>query len=127
MFEINKIKLLDNYQLYQLLQSDSIDKLTIEKLKKEFNSRNLTSHEKFRISNKYQQAHPELNSEVEENKLSPLFTAFALNTHFRYLALLKVKGKKKEVKKYMIELYIGLALYFALFILLIMMLKAKNT
>ena len=125
MTESNKIKLLDNYQLHQLIENQSIDKSTLEKLKTEFNARNLSENEKNRLRNKYQLNHSKFGSEIEKNNWSPLFTAFALNRHFRHLALLKTQGKKKEAEKYMIELYFGLALYFALIILLILVLKSK--
>ena len=125
MSKSDKIKLLDNYQLYQLIESQSIDNNTLAKLKTEFNARNLSANEKDRIRNKYQLNHSKFGVEIEKNNWNPLFTAFALNRHFRHLALLKTQGKKKEAKKYMIELYFGLALYFALIILLILVLKSK--
>jgi len=123
MLKSNKIKLLDDYQLYQLIQNDSIDSNTLTKLKTEFNTRKLSENEKIRLLNKYQLNHSKFESEIEKNNLSPLFTAFSLNRHFRHLALLKTHGKKKEAKNYMIELYFGIALYFSLIILLIFILK----
>jgi len=49
----DKIKLLDNYQLFQLIQNESIDEITLSKLKTEYNSRNITKDEKLRIKQKY--------------------------------------------------------------------------
>lgn len=49
----DKIKLLDNYQLFQLIENDSIDEITLSKLKAEFNSRNITEDEKLRFKQKY--------------------------------------------------------------------------
>lgn len=125
MWKSDKIKLLDNYQLYQLIQNNSIDSNTRTKLKTELKTRNLSENEKIRLQNKYNLDHSKFNSEIEKNNWNPLFTAFALNRHFRHLALLKTHGKKKEAEKYMIELYFGLALYFSLIILLILVLKLK--
>ncbi len=125
MSDPDKIKLLDNYQLYQLIQSNSIDRGTLSTLRKEFNSRSLSNSEKSRIENKYQLNYFNHDSEIEKHNWNPLFTAFALNLHFRHLAALKNKKKKKEAKKYMIELYIGLALYFAIIILIAMILIAE--
>jgi len=121
----NKIKLLDNYQLYQLIQSDSIDNITLTEIKTEFDSRNLSADEKLRIKKKYELNFTKLESKIDENPWNPLYTAFAINLHFRHLALLKTHGRKKEAKKYMIELYFGLALYFGLLILLIFIIKAN--
>ncbi len=119
-----KFKLLDNYQLYQLIQNDSIDKFTLIEVKTEFNSRNLTEYEKSRIKNKYDINFTKLESQIDKNNWNPLYTAFAINRHFRHLAFLKIQGRKKEAKKYMIELYFGLAIYFGLIVVLIFIMEA---
>ncbi len=125
MRDLDKIKLLDNYQLYQLIQNDKIDEDVHTNLKTEFNARNLPESEKIRIQKKYQLNHSSFESEIEKHNWNPLYTAFALNIHFRHLAMLKTLGKNKEAKKYMIDLYFGLALYFALIGLIILFLKSQ--
>ena len=125
MLETNKINLLDNYQLYLLIHNDSIDPTSQKKLKTEYKSRNLSNKEKERLQNKYQLNHSSLNSEIKKNNWNPIFTAFAINHHFRHLALLKTLGKKKEAKKYMIDLYIGLILYFVFIFLMVFIIKSK--
>lgn len=125
MLELDKIKLLDNYQLYLLIQNKSIDEDTWVKLKEEIKIRDLSENEKLRLKNKYDLNQLNFNTEIEKNNWKPLFTAFALNYHFRHLALLKTQGKKKEAEKYMIELYFGLILYFCLIVLLMLILKAE--
>ena len=107
------------------MQNESLDKSILNQLKMEFDSRNLPKNEKIRLQNKYELNHSEFNSVIEENNWSPLFTAFALNKHFRHLALLKTQGRKKEAKEYMTKLYLGLALYFSVIILIILVIKTK--
>ncbi len=125
MLESDKIKLLDNYQLYQLISNDNMDKNTLSNLKTEYNSRNLSENEKMRLQKKYHLNHATFDTEIKKNNWSPLYTAFAINRHFRHVALLKTHGKKKEAKKYMIELYFGLVLYFTLVLLLLFIIKFK--
>ncbi|MBW1296283.1 hypothetical protein [Aquimarina litoralis] len=123
--EPNKIRLLDNYQLFQLIQSNSIDKTTVDKLKKEYNSRNINENEKLRLQQKYDLNFSKRDTELNMNQWDPLYTAFALNRHFRHIALLKALGRKKEAEKHMSRLYIGLALYFAGVILLILLVRSE--
>jgi len=121
----DKIKLLDNYQLFQLIQNESIDEITLSKLKTEYNSRNITKDEKLRIKQKYDSFFLNQDFVLNNNQWNPLSTAFALNKHFRHIALLKVSGRKKEAKKYMIKLYYGLTIYSVIIILLIFVLRVR--
>ena len=121
----NKIKLLDNYQLYQLMQSTSIDKSTLAELTSEYKSRNISPDEVLKIKNRYALQNSDFNSIIEGNTWNPIITAFAINKHFRHLAILKTQGKKVEAKSYMIKLYIGLMVYFVLFIALLFLLKSN--
>ena len=121
----NKIKLLDNYQLFQLIRNNSIDKGTLYELKKEYESRHINENEQIRLQQKYDLNFSKRDDQLNTNQWNPMYTAFALNRHFRHIALLKTLGRKKEAEKHMSELYIGIALYFAAIILLILVLRAE--
>ena len=121
----NKIKLLDNYQLFQLIRNNSIDKGTLYELKKEYESRHINENEQIRLQQKYDLNFSKRDDQLNTNQWNPMYTAFALNRHFRHIALLKTLGRKKEAEKHMSGLYIGIALYFAAIILLILVLRAE--
>jgi hypothetical protein len=125
MLDYNKIKLLDSYQLFQLIHSESLDKNTLTSLNKEFHSRNLSEDEKIRLKNKFRLNHSKFESELDKNNWNPIFTPFLLNYPFHHLGLLKTHGRKKEAKIYMIELYIGLTIYFIFLVVLIFILESK--
>lgn len=112
MWNSNKIKLLDNYQIYQLINNGKIDIETKNELKREFISRNLSEIEKERLSQKYQLNHLGLNCETASYKVHPLLSSFFLNRQFRNLAILKSKGKHKEARALMRNIYLGLFLCF---------------
>lgn len=123
--DTSKINRLDNYQLYQLLQNTLIDATTLAALKKEYASRNLSGYEQERLAQKYATNHTDVNSALEKKPLSPILTGFAYNTHFRHIAFLKSHGRKKEAKQHLLELYLGLALYFLGSIALLLYFRLK--
>jgi len=121
--EPHKIAHLDNYQLYQLLQNQAIDTSTLAVLKKEYASRNLSRYEQERLAQKYAAAHTDVNAALEKKPWSPILTGFAYNKHFRYIAFLKVHGRTQEAKQHLLELYLGLALYFLGFIAFLLLFR----
>jgi len=125
MFDSNKIKQLDNYQLYQLIQNEALDKTTLSELRTEFNSRGISENEILRLKQKYELNHSKFNEEIEANTWNPIFTAFALKRHFKHVALLQTQRRKKEAVIYLWKLCLGIALHMVVVTILIIIFKAK--
>ncbi|WFO15021.1 hypothetical protein M601_014175 [Cellulophaga baltica 4] len=121
--EPHKIALLDNYQLYQLLQNHAIDTSTLAALKKNMPCVNYRGMNKSDWHKKYAVAHTDVNAALEKKPWSPILTGFAYNKHFRYIAFLKVHGRTQEAKQHLLELYLGLALYFLAFIAFLLLFR----
>lgn len=106
-----KAKILDNYQLYLLINSNLSDNSLLNILKKEFDSRNIDKAELARIKTKFEGNNNLSNLENSNTtELSPIFTPFLLKIHFKKIANLNAIGKKVEAKKYQLKLNIGLIL-----------------
>lgn len=108
--DYDKVKVLDNYQIYQLIQNESIDKELVAVLQKEFDSRFINNIELNRLKAKYEDQFTEEKTSADTTNLNPVFTPFLLKTHFQNIAILKTNGKKKEAKTYQLKLNIGLIL-----------------
>ena len=121
MIETTEIQGFDNYQLFKLIKQKSLDKSLILKLKQVFEARNISSAEQSRLQNKYI---TETTSIYEEEEVvwNPIFTGFALKRHFTHLAKLQIQNKKQEFKIYQRKLYLGISIYFIVFISLILLL-----
>lgn len=119
----NKIKLLDNYQLFLLIRNTSIDEETRAKLQSEFKNRDISNDVELRLNQKYGSTHPKQQQVIDVNNWDPILTGFAINRHFKQIALLKVAGNTREAKNYQLRLYAGIAIYFLLFIIALLLLK----
>jgi len=115
----NKISLLDNYQIYQLIHFGSVDRSLIDILKTEFDSRDINSDELNRIKTKFENQYTQTQNRVKSNSPNPIFTSFLLKTHFQNIAKLKADRKKKEANKYQIKLNIGLVIEGAIVVVLL--------
>ncbi|MCK7590572.1 hypothetical protein M0G43_08310 [Subsaxibacter sp. CAU 1640] len=107
------------------MQNKALDKETSRRLNVEFDSRKLSDDELKRLEQKYQMNQSGFKSEIEKPTWNPIFTAFAINRHFRHLALLKTQGKRDEAESYMAKLYLGLAIWFGFIIWLLLLLNRQ--
>lgn len=114
--EINKVKLLSNYQLYRLVQNKRLDQETIAKVYQEFSFRNISTLELKELKRQYESTFGQTKKDVIAHYWDPFYTAFAWRKHFKHLALLKTQGSKSEAKTYQTRFYAGLAAYMLLFI-----------
>lgn len=110
MLNSKNIKLLDHYQLYELIHGKLVNNEMIVLLKEEYQSRHLSIDEEIRLKQKYDLVHSTFDKEIEKNNWNPLFTIFSLQAHFQHLAKLQIHRGKKEAKIFMWKLYIGLFL-----------------
>lgn len=119
----NKVKLLNNYQLYQLAQNNSLDEETLNKVHQELALRNISTIEQKQLEQQYQDTFAQAVEELETNAWNPLYTAFAWKRHFKYIALLKTFKRKKEAKTYQLKFYTGILIYVLLLILILFLLR----
>ncbi len=110
MLNYQNIKLLDNYQLYELIHGKLVDKEMLGLLKEEYQNRQLSTNEEIRLKQKYDVVHATFDKEIEKNNWNPLFTIFSLQAHFQHLAKLQIHRGKKEARIFMWKLYLGLFL-----------------
>jgi len=113
--ETNKVKLLSNYQLFQLAQNDRLDEETRRKVHEEFAIRNISALEIKDLKLRYNNTLDHSRKKLKANSWNPFYTAFAWRRHFNHLALLKTQGLKSEVKTYQTRFYLGLFIYMLLF------------
>jgi len=123
MEEANKVKLLNNYQLYQLAQNELLDQETLTKVQEEFAVRNISTIELKELKKQYDTTLEHARKELDANYWDPFYTAFAWKKHFKHLALLKTQGSKLEAKRYQIRFYTGIAVYMLLGIFLILLIR----
>lgn len=117
--DTTKVKLLNNYQLYQMSKNKSLDDATQQKVYQEFLIRNISTIEQKELERRYQETFAETNKELDAAAWDPFFTAFAWKKHFRHIALLQALKRNKEAKAYQLRFYLGMLVYMLLFILLL--------
>ncbi len=115
----NKVKLLNNYQLYQLVNNNLLDEETRNKARQELAFRNISTLERKQLERRYQSTFAKSNEELDAHTWDPFYTAFAWKKHFKKIALLRSFNRKSEAKTYQLKFYVGLLIYALLFILLI--------
>lgn len=121
--ESNKVKLLDNYQLYQLGQNKYLDEETQMKVHKELVLRNIPTIELKEFERRHIATFDKPNEALAANTWDPLYTAFAWRKHFKHIALLKAFQRKKEAQVYQLRFYVGMAIYMLLFIFLLLLFR----
>ncbi len=103
------LKKLDNFQLYELLSSNSFNEKELRLIEEEFSSRNVSNDEISRFQSKTDVANRrEVADQILQNEPNPLLTPFLAKRHFRNIATLKAQGNFKKAKSYSIKLNIGL-------------------
>lgn len=117
----NKIKLLNNYQLYLLVQNELLDEETLDTIRREFDLRNISTLEHKQLKRQYQETFAKSNKELDVHAWNPFYTAFAWKRHFKHIALLKTLKRKKEAQVYQMQFYAGLAAYMLLGVLFILL------
>lgn len=116
--ETNKVKLLNNYQLYQLAQNELLDQETLTKVRQEFVLRNVSTIELKKLQQKYDTELIDSRKDLDANYRDPFYTAFAWRKHLRHLALLKTQGSKSDAKRYQTRFYLGVFIYLLIFVCL---------
>lgn len=119
----DKVKLLSNYQLFQLLQNNSLDQETLTRIHYEFRARNISTLELKELQKRHEATFKESMQELDSNIWDPLYTAFAWKRHFKHIALLRTQGNKSVAKQYQIRFYVGVLIYMLLAILLILLVR----
>jgi hypothetical protein len=117
----DKVKLLTNYQLFQLSHNEHLDRETLSRLKNEISSRNISEQELNELKQQYDETFIEVKGQIDASIWNPFYTAFAWKRHLRQIALLKTFGTKPEVSDYQIKFYTGLFVYMLIFIILLLL------
>lgn len=115
-----KVKLLNNYQLYQLSQNKSLDEDTLKKVYQEFLIRNISPLEQKELERRYRDTFAITKEELNAKAWDPFYTAFAWKRHFKHIGLLQTFKRDKEARAYQLRFYLGMLVYMLLFILLIL-------
>ena len=116
MIDSKGIKSLDNYQLFKLKENSALDQVLLTELNNEFENRQLPKEELERLKQKYALEMGEVNP-LPEQRQYPSFTAFLLNRHWKNINKLKRNRLFDRARRYELELYFGLILYFTLILL----------
>lgn len=109
--EPTKVKLLSNYQLFQLAQNELLDTETLTKVRKELEYRNIATIELKKLQQQHEAAFEATKKQVNTTFWNPLYTPFAWKKHFVHLAMLKTHGRTQEARSYRIRFYLGIAIY----------------
>jgi len=115
----NKVKLLSNYQLFQLSQNDSLDQETLTKVQNEFRVRNVSILELKQLQKQHEASFKKSKQKLDNTSWDPFYTAFAWKRHLKQIALIKTQGTTPQVKKYQFRFYFGICIYMLLFIVLV--------
>ncbi len=118
--DTTKVKLLNNYQLYQMSKNKSLDDATQKKVYQEFLIRNISTIEQKELERRYQETFAETNKALDAASWDPFYTAFAWKKHFRQIALLQTLKRNKEAKAYQLRFYLGMLVYMLLFVSLLL-------
>lgn len=113
MIDSKGIKSLDNYQLFKLRENESLSKDLSLEIEKEFKSRYLSKEEIRRLKQKFAVEMGEVNP-ISDKKHYPVLTPFLINRHWKNINKLKRNRLFDRARRYEMELYLGLILYFIL-------------
>ena len=121
--EPTKVKLLSNYQLFQLAQNELLDTETLTKARKELEHRNIATIELKKLQQQHEAAFEATKKQMNTTFWNPLYTSFAWKKHFVHLAMLKTHGRAREARSYRIRFYLGIAIYMLLLICALLLSK----
>lgn len=121
--DTQKVKLLNNYQLYQLSQNRSIDAYTLDRVHQEFRLRNISPLERKELERRYKETFAQSNARLDTKSWDPLYTAFAWKKHFKQIALLRSFNRETEARVYQLRFYLGMGIYMLLLVVIILVLR----
>ncbi|MFK7813753.1 MAG: hypothetical protein AB8B59_14760 [Maribacter sp.] len=119
----NKVKLLNNYQLFQLAENKLLDEETRARVHKEIVVRNISTIELKELKQRYDSSLDSVKAQLDENTWHPFYTGFAWKRHFRHIGLLKSHGRIKDAKDYQRNFYAGMVVYMLLGVVMIFLLR----